>query len=509
MARKAQQDCFVLELPLVTTPQQERVLDVRVDAARQVYNGCLGEALKRLRLMRQSVAYQIARKLPKGRERTLAFAELRKEFGFDEYSLHAYAKQFNHAWLGDHLDINTIQKLASRAFDAVRRYAYGAKGKPRFKGKRGIRSVEGKDNKCGIRLRDGCIHWLGLVLPCRIERDDEVVAYGLTQPLKFSRIIRREIRGRTRWFVQLVLKGKPLVKDKNRPGDAVVGLDIGPSTIAIVCNDGARLERFCDELKSKRREIRAGLRRLDRSRRATNPDNYNEDGTIKKGPKRWVRSRRYRGGWARLANIHRRLAEHRKALHGKLSNNILGRGREIRTEKLSYRAFQRNFGKSVGFRAPGLFVSMLKRKAESAGGCIEMLPTASLALSQTCLCGQRKKKKLSQRWHRCDCGVSAQRDLFSAFLARHVHGGQLDAAGALESWPSAEPLLSRAASSFSQAARRNGNCCPRRPARAGQSSSSAKGGIAEAEARDVVAVGLPMRESPREVDVVPIRTPWL
>ena len=509
MARKAKQDCFVLELPLVTTPQQERVLEVRLDAARQVYNGCLGEALRRLRLMRQSVAYQLARKLPKGRERIQAFAELRKEFGFDEYALHAYAKQFNHAWLGEHLDINTIQKLASRAFDAVQKHAYGAKGKPRFKGKRGLRSVEGKDNKCGIRFRDGCIHWLNLVIPCRIERDDDVVAYGLSQPLKFSRIIRREIRGRSRWFVQLVLTGKPLVKDKNRPGDAVVGLDIGPSTIAAVDDHGARLERFCDELKGKRREIRANLRQLDRSRRATNPDNYNDDGTIKKGPKRWVRSRHYRRGLAKLANVHRRLAEHRKALHGKLTNDILGRGKEIQTEKISYRAFQRNFGTSVGFRAPGLFVSMLKRKAESAGGCIEMLPTASLCLSQICLCGQKKKKKLSQRWHRCDCGVSAQRDLFSAFLARHVQEGQLDAVGAFASWPSAEPLLSRAASSFSQAARRNGNCRPRRPARAGQSGSSAEDGIAEAEARDVVAVGLPMRESPREVDVVSVRTPWL
>ena len=43
------------------------------------------------------------------------------------------------------------------------------------------------------------------------------------------------------------------------------------------------------------------------------------------------------------------------------------------------------------------------------------------ALSQTCLCGNRKKKSLSERTHRCDaCGFTAPRDEFSAYLALHT-----------------------------------------------------------------------------------------
>ena len=49
--------------------------------------------------MHRSVASQLARKPPKGRERIQTFAELGEEFGFDEYVLHAYAKQFGPAWL--------------------------------------------------------------------------------------------------------------------------------------------------------------------------------------------------------------------------------------------------------------------------------------------------------------------------------------------------------------------------------------------------------------------------
>ena len=63
---------FVTEMPVEATPSEERVILARLESARQVYNACLGEALKRLRLLRQSKAYQRARKLPKGKKRTQA-----------------------------------------------------------------------------------------------------------------------------------------------------------------------------------------------------------------------------------------------------------------------------------------------------------------------------------------------------------------------------------------------------------------------------------------------------
>jgi hypothetical protein len=65
---------------------------------------------------------------------------------------------------------------------------------------------------------------------------------------------------------------------------------------------------------------------------------------------------------------------------------------------------------------------MLRRKAESAGGngLYEYNPRTT-ALSQTCLCGNRQKKPLSQRVHRCACGIREDRDLFSAYLGLHVH----------------------------------------------------------------------------------------
>ncbi|MDR9785789.1 MAG: zinc ribbon domain-containing protein [Peptococcaceae bacterium MAG4] len=188
---------------------------------------------------------------------------------------------------------------------------------------------------------------------------------------------------------------------------------------------------------------------MDRQRRANNPGNYNPDGTVKKGKLRWKNSKRYLKTRAKFAELNRRQAAYRKSLHGKLINDILRRGNEIHLEKISYKAWQVTFGKSVNYRAPGMFVSGLKRKAEAGGGSLNEFPTNGTALSQTCQCGRKLKKKLSDRWHRCECGVSAQRDLYSAFLARHVKiDGEgkhfLDAESAVKEWPAIKPLLDKA-----------------------------------------------------------------
>jgi ribosomal protein S7 len=49
-----------------------------------------------------------------------------------------------------------------------------------------------------------------------------------------------------------------------------------------------------------------------------------------------------------------------KTLLGNLANRILKQGKYIKTEKLSYRSFQKNYGKSVNLRAPGMFIEILR-----------------------------------------------------------------------------------------------------------------------------------------------------
>src|SRR5215472_16161908 len=118
---------FLLELPLQVNSQQARHLRGHFEAARHLYNALLGEAMRRLRRMRADSRWQQARLIPRSdkQARKAAFAALRKEFGFSEYALHTFATQANTSWIADHLDANTAQTLASRAYHAANRVCVG------------------------------------------------------------------------------------------------------------------------------------------------------------------------------------------------------------------------------------------------------------------------------------------------------------------------------------------------------------------------------------------------
>jgi putative transposase len=256
--------------------------------------------------------------------------------------------------------------------------------------------------------------------------------------LRSCRIVRGRVRGRWVYAAQLVLDGRPL--PRYQVGGGLVGLDVGPSTVAVVTDQGSWKETFCAELDDKAVEMRRLQRRLDRQHRAGSPACFDEQGRHTKGGCRWqVRSKRAQRTQTYLAEVHRRLAEHRRSLHGNLANRILGQGITIHTEKLSYRALQRRFGSSVGRRAPGLFMAAISRKAASAGGMVAQVDTRTTRLSQRRVCGAVQRKPLSQRTHRRDCGVEADRDVFAAFLVRHVdprvHPHLLDVSGARSALP--------------------------------------------------------------------------
>ncbi len=355
---------FTCEIPLRVTRRQEKKLNARFEAARQLYNALLGGAKRRLALFRQSIWYKKVKQTKDEDERRAHFAAVRTAHGFSAGALEATADGMRRdTWLGDHVDSHVEQKLAARAFAAVDKVAKGKAKDVRFKGRRGLRSLEGKTNAACIRWRDDRVLWNGLELPMvKAARKDPVIRHGLSSRVKYVRIVRREVHSRTRYYAQLVCEGLPYKKSEHAIGTETVGLDMGPSTIAVVGETEASLEQFCEPVARDHRRIRRLQRKLDRQRRANNPDCYDEQGRAIKGKRSTKKSRRQQGTQAELAELFRREAAHRKTLHGQMANRILAIGTDIHTEKLSYRGFQKLYGRSISIRAPRTFLSILTRK---------------------------------------------------------------------------------------------------------------------------------------------------
>ncbi len=444
--KKSKTPTFLLELPLRSDAGQAKCLSAHFEAARALYNALLGEALARLHRMWADPAWQAARAIPKTqkRERAAAFSQLRRAYGFSEYALHDYAKRANCAWIADHIDAMLAQTLATRAYQAVNRICLGKAKKVRFKSKgRSLNSVENKWEKSGLRFvlqppeegNQGWLVWGKDCLLALIDWEDPVVKYGLDHHIKYARLVRRKASSPKaqgadcqgyRYYVQLALVGTPYQKKKNTPGQDVIGLDLGPSTLAIVPREGeARLVPLCAELRPDARKKRRLERKLDRQRRANNPQNYDEKGRVKKHGKRrlaWKNSKGYLATRRRLAHQGRKLAAHRKSLHGRLVNEMIRTGNDIRIEKVSYKGWQKQYGKSVGMRAPGMLIEHLRRTVAKTGGILHEFPTRTTKLSQYCHgCKTHAKKSLAQRFHNCACGIGpVQRDLYSAFLAAYL-----------------------------------------------------------------------------------------
>ncbi len=449
---------FVTTLSLKTSSSDEKELEARFNAAQNLYNAVLSESKKRLELVRNSEAYQEARNTPKQDKklRSERFKAARTTYRYSEYDLHEFAARTAKAskWIAQKIEAQAVQTTATLAFKASERMLVGNAKKVRFKGKGRYRSIEGKTNKQGIRFKDECLVWGKLKIDVLLDKNDPAILHALNSPIKFCRIVRKRINGRYRWYIQLVCEGLPYVKPKNKLGEGVVGVDLNVSAAGIVSDQKASLEEFCSELGHREREIKQLQRQNSRQLRANNPQNYEPDfkackgnkvvikkGKVKKGSKKWNRSKRYLKAQDKKAEIQRRQQEHRKSLHGKLANKVIRQGNHFKIEKVSVKAWQKNWGKQISYKAPGEFQSCLVRKAENAGGQVEKFSCQKTKLSQTCVCGKVEKKTLSQRIHECECGVKVKRDVLSAFLARSVTDDNLIMSSVFGDWGRLETAL--------------------------------------------------------------------
>ena len=474
-------DSFILTLPLRYTENQMQALDKMFDAGKNIYNILTRYELNQLHQLERTskwknVQHQLATlykeingKEPSDKQKAMLdeLFEKRKELlisaGFTEvafqHDIIPYRKHY-----GKYIGANVGQKIASQVWDKFDSYFYKGAKEVSFKSWQEFRSLEGKNNTANIIYHPGEILVARMRIPVVVPKKgkNQYEEDALKLRVKFCRIIRIPWKnGKWLYQLQLVLEGKPpikLKKDTMTPkyplGTGRVGLDIGPQTLAAVGYKHISMNELAPHANQPFAALRRVNRAMDRSRRATNPDFFNEDGTIipinkisserknKNGKRDWKQSSRYK----RLADERRYLyaktARTRRIEHNKLANQILQYGDTFFIETMRFSALakkakkqdpskkgekckrRKRFGKSVANKAPATFDKTLEKKVLRLGGEYYHIKTWEAKASQfQHWIKQYKPKKLSERWNTLPNGTKVQRDLYSAFLLMCTNDG--------------------------------------------------------------------------------------
>lgn len=442
---------FIVEFPLKTEKYQEDLLKKRFEIGRHIYNSLVNVTQKRYKEMMKTKKYRTLRSSLTGNKKSdkeiwKQINDIRKQYGMSEYSFHKDVKQIQ-KYFKSNMDSFTVQKIATELWKSYDKLFYGNGKKVYYKKYGEFHSLEGKSNTTGIRFKDDMITWNGLKIPVVIDYDNDYEYQAMQSKICYNRIIRKYVRNKYKYYVQIVFKGNPPVKidtdtgeRKHDIGKGDVGIDIGTRTVAISSKSDVKILELADRVQNIENQKQKLLRKMDRSRRITNRNNYNEDRTIKKqGNKKvaWIKSNHYMKYQNELKEFYRKQADIRKYQHECLANYIISLGNKVYVEKMNFAGLQKRakdtekndkgkfkkkkrFGKSLANKAPSMLLTIIDRKLGYYGEKLIEINTFKAKASQFNHFDRTyTKKTLSQRWDDFN-GIRIQRDLYSAFLIMNI-----------------------------------------------------------------------------------------
>lgn len=497
-------DNYVIELKLNTNDRDIAILHKRFNIATGIYNKLVSFANKNLKRMQENKTYQNNLNLyfyykekndkKKLKEIANSLNAIRKSYSLSEYQFHSFVKTQQNMYK-EHIDSSTAQKIATTVWKGVESVLFDKGKYVHYKKFNTLLSLEGKSNSTGIRFKkketivltekdkkkykkakphekdeikrlnklkqQDRLEWNGLIIPVKIRHNDLFIQESLENDIKYCRIVRKSFKNGYKYFLQLVIGGLPPAKrihGKINHGNLRhtatipnnrVGIDIGTSTIAVCSNEKVILRELAINSKQYDREIYILQRKLERSKKSTNPNNFNEDGTIKKGliiiksnskkkkqKLKWNYSKSYYKTLNKLKNLYRLKSNYIALDHNKLAKEILSLGNEIYVETMRFSALskratfkegeelnskgkykkKKRYGKSINNKAPSKLITIIDTKLGYEGLEINKVNTITFKASQyNHIEDEYIKKELNERINIID-GKLIQRDLYSSFL---------------------------------------------------------------------------------------------
>lgn len=472
-------EVFVLELPLQVEKYQADILNKRYEQLRQLYNYVQGKLLRQYRYFEQMKEYQACEKIREKKDffkshpfqinEILNGNKTPFKVFFEEYSIKGFIEKLvqksvdpnmTYADLGfttnifDHLGASIWAAWDKKLYDfKAKRISFKKYGElDSFSSRRKV--VGGKVYFSGMELyldtmelaikmngkQGNNAKFITLKMlhnPKHAEYEMWALKGGL-ESVKVVKVIRRLVRSQYKYYVQLTIEGEKPQKGRTL-GKGNVGIDLGPTTVAVSGENIVSIDKLAAKCDNIQDEITRLSRKIDRSRRANNPQNFNEDGTIKRGVKLvWNDSKRYKELRRELAELRRKQAAIRKQQHIDRANALLKEGdtfivennqisswttraKETKVnEKTGRIQKKKRFGKSIANHAPAMFVSILENKVKSLGGEVVKVDTKNAASQYDFTSNNFTKHELKERNVTLSNGDTHQRDMLAAFNLQHL-----------------------------------------------------------------------------------------
>lgn len=402
---------YILTLPLKTEVYQEHILEKRFRLGEHLYNNFLNFEKKKFYEMTKRKDYRDAQNLIKEltiqinsldefKESKQLIQELRKqrkeqydiiynikkmfdwsEFGFinDMKKYRKYYKANLNSTICDNLSgrcFKAFEKMESELIkDQYRNDEDKVNPCVHYKRKDSLRCLTAKKNSTGIRFsldevnRIGTVKWQGLVFSIDLSKCTLYEWQALKSDICYCAVKREKIKGKWKYYIQITLKGhvpdkfdKQTGELKRQLGKGNVGLYFTSTSLTVSTENGVKTYPL--EIKNNEDEKTELLQKMDASRRATNPDNYNEDGTSKEKSeiKGWHFSKAYKKYRAELYEIYRKECEEKQLLQEILANEVIASGDVFNCNKMDFKFLQRNLGKKIQSASPAMLKTTIERK---------------------------------------------------------------------------------------------------------------------------------------------------
>lgn len=477
---RSQTSSFVVSVKLYLSKSIENRLEKSFRIVDSAYNEIISFGLKRVEAMKRNAYYREILEarhsaiagivtLKKSKKKTKGLTqqakcydkiifELRKAYGLTEFGLSAHLSQQRRKDGSSYRQLNAgeVQIIAGQADKTLEKVLF-CRIKPhkvQFRSKFDLDvSFRNRVNTTGTRLKpsdkQGIAYRLYIHkkstfvdIPVKAFSRYQQMSLMRSEKIKYVQIVRKTIRGKKVYYLQIVCQGFP--HSKVAKGEGVVGIDPGISTVAFASPiEVALVDLVPKNITRKEKLLKQLDRKIERSRRVNNPECYKENGTIKKGARFKRPSNRQLRLRNRCRKVYRSLSEERTKIRGQLVSRIVSQASSIKLEELHVKELQKRsrdirinpktnrpyskkrFGKSIFRAAPSAFRGTLEARASQLGIDFEIISPKDVKPSQYNHITQTfEKKPLSTRvYDLSEEYLDVQRDLYSAFLIGHIENG--------------------------------------------------------------------------------------